>query len=77
MREENVALECPYCKGTIYEPLSWFKKSYSTCPFCNNGLSAGQFAQVIADLEEAMDARIDELMTPAPPQGCACKASCR
>ncbi len=47
------------------------------CPFCNNGLSAGQFAQVIADLEEAMDARIDELMTPAPPQGCACKASCR
>ena len=76
MHEESIALQCPYCGDTIYEKLNWFKKAYSTCPACDRGLSADQFATVIADFEEAVDAHIDEMMAPAPSGGCGCKSSC-
>lgn len=60
--EPTIALDCPCCGETIYAALSWFKKTYSTCPACENGLAASQFSAVIADLEQAMDANIEELL---------------
>ena len=66
----KIALACPYCNESIYATLSWFKKTYSTCPACEKGLAAGQFASVIADLEQAMDAHIDEMINGAPQSSC-------
>ncbi len=48
--EPKIDLACPYCNESIYATLSWFKKPYSTCPACDKGLAAGQFATVIRDL---------------------------
>lgn len=75
--ETNIALDCPYCNEPIYETLSWFKNTYFTCPACDQGLAADQFAAVIADLEEAMDASIEE-MIHGQPSGSCCgkKTSC-
>lgn len=60
--EPKIALDCPYCGASIFEPLSWFKKTYSTCPACDKGLAAGQFAAIIADLEQVMDENIEEML---------------
>ncbi len=60
--EEHVALECPCCRGEIYRPLNWFKQTYFTCPACGGGLSADQFAPMIRDIEETIDATIDEMV---------------
>lgn len=65
-----ITLECPYCGEAIYQPLSWFKKTYSTCPACDRGLAAGQFEKVIADLEQALDESIDEMLQEKPHGGC-------
>lgn len=73
--ETNIALDCPYCNEAIHETPSWFKKTYSTCPACDKGLAAGQFEAAIADLEEAMDADIEEMVQGKPPTGCGCKKS--
>lgn len=70
LAEEKISLECPYCGEAIYETLSWFKKPYFTCPSCQKGLAASQFDSVIADLEQAMDARIEEEVKGAPETGC-------
>ena len=75
--ETTIALDCPYCGEAIYDTLSWFKKTYSTCPACDKGLAASQFDAVIADLEEAMDADIEEMVQGKPKPGCGCgKSSC-
>jgi hypothetical protein len=68
-------LDCPYCGESIFESLEWFKKSYSTCPCCDKGLVAGQFAAVIADLEQEMDANIEEMVHGQPHSGCCDKKS--
>ncbi len=68
--EPQIALNCPYCEESIYETLSWFKKSYSTCPSCEKGLVAGQFATLLANLELAMDASIEEMLNGQPHTGC-------
>ena len=68
--EPNIALDCPYCRETIYAALSWFKQTYSSCPHCEQGLAAGQFAAVIADLEQAMDESIEELLHGPASGGC-------
>jgi hypothetical protein len=68
--EEKISLDCPYCGEAIYETLSWFKKTYSTCPACQRGLAADQFAAVIGDLEQALDAEIEERMKGQPGSGC-------
>ncbi len=60
--EPKIALNCPCCGVSIYETLSWFKKTYSTCPACGNGLSADQFGTIIADIEQAMAANIEEMV---------------
>ena len=73
--EPKIALDCPCCGASIYEPLSWFKKTYSTCPTCDNGLAAGQFAAVISDLEQAMDTNIEEMINGAAHSGCCGKES--
>ncbi len=76
MHEEiMIALDCPYCGESIYEALSWFKQTYSTCPSCDKGLAAGQFAAVVADLEQAMEDRVEELVNGQPNTGCCCKKS--
>ena len=67
--EPNIALDCPSCRETIYAALSWFKQTYSSCPHCGQGLAAGQFAAIIADLEQAMDQSIEELLH-GPTGGC-------
>ncbi len=73
--EPKVALDCPYCRESIYETLSWFKKDYSTCPACEQGLAAGQFSAVITNLEQAMAANIEEMINGAPPSSCCGKKS--
>lgn len=70
LAEENISLDCPYCGEAIYETLSWFKKTWSTCPACQKGLSAGQFASVIDDLEKALDEEIEGMVKGAPESGC-------
>ncbi|PLX94579.1 MAG: hypothetical protein C0621_05220 [Desulfuromonas sp.] len=73
--EENVALDCPSCGAEIYAPLSWFKKEYGTCPHCDGGVAAGQFATRLAEIEEAFDAHIDEMLQPEPSCGCGATAT--
>jgi hypothetical protein len=70
--EEQISLDCPSCKAPIDRPLSWFKQTYSTCPACNAGLAASQFASILADLETALDAHIDEQLQEKPASGCGC-----
>ncbi len=79
--EPKVSLDCPYCKAAIYETLSWFKKDYSSCPACDQGLAAGQFAAVVANLEQAMAASIEEMINGKPESSCcgnksSCGGSC-
>ncbi len=75
--EPNITLDCPYCNEAIHETLSWFKTTYFTCPACDQGLAADQFATVIADLEEAMDASIEEMLNGQPNSSCCGnKSSC-
>lgn len=68
--DEMISLDCPCCREAIYQPLSWFKKTYTTCPACSAGLAAGQFAAAIGTLEEAFDARVEELVLGKPQTGC-------
>jgi hypothetical protein len=68
--EEKISLDCPYCGEGIYETLSWFKRTYFTCPACQKGLAADQFAAVITEFEQEMDARIEEEVRGAPSSGC-------
>lgn len=79
LEEEKVSLDCPYCGEAIYETLSWFRRTYFTCPACQKGLAASQFATVIADIGQALDARIEETVKGAPDSGCCSKkkTSCR
>ncbi|MDT8421712.1 MAG: hypothetical protein RQ754_14895 [Desulfuromonadales bacterium] len=74
--EPRIELACPYCHAAIYETIRWFKKTYSTCPACEQGLAAGQFAAVISDLEQAMDEHSEEMINGAPHAGCCGKESC-
>ncbi|HKJ04274.1 MAG TPA: hypothetical protein VJ974_01655 [Geopsychrobacteraceae bacterium] len=74
--EPKIELACPYCNASIQETLSWFKKTYSTCPSCGQGLAAGQFATVIRDLEQAMDAHLEEMIYGVPESSCCGKDSC-
>lgn len=79
LEEEKISLDCPYCGEAIYESLSWFRRTYSTCPRCQKGLAASQFAAVIADIEQALDARIEETVRGTPPDSGCCgkkKTSC-
>jgi hypothetical protein len=79
LSETHIALECPYCSETIYESLSWFKKSYSTCPLCDKGLVADQFTKAVSNLEAAMDEHIEEMVNGQSHGGGCCgskKSSC-
>jgi hypothetical protein len=71
--EPKITLDCPSCGAAIYETLGWFKKTYSTCPVCDNGLAASQFSTVISQLEEAMDSNIDEMLYGQPHSSCCGK----
>ncbi len=73
--ETNIALDCPYCSETIYETLSWFKKAYSTCPNCDQGLADSQFATVISELEQSMEESIEEMIHGQSGSGCCGKKS--
>ncbi len=68
--EPNIALDCPACRETIYAALSWFKQTFSSCPHCEQGLAADQFAAIIDDLEQAMDESIEELLHGPASGGC-------
>ena len=72
LMETHIALDCPYCSESIYESLSWFKKTYSTCPFCDKGLAADQFSRTVTDLEAAMDENVDEMVNGRPQGGGCC-----
>jgi hypothetical protein len=67
--EEQIALECPYCREELYQPLSWFKQTYFTCPACGGGLAAGQFATLINELEQACEASIEQMLHGEPSGG--------
>lgn len=71
--KETIALDCPYCRETIYRPLSWFKQAYATCPECQGGLSASQFAERISEIEQTLDATIEEMVQGEKKTGCCCK----
>lgn len=71
--EEMIALDCPYCGEIIYQPLSWFKKTYSTCPNCDKGLTASQFEKAVFELEQTLDESIDEMLQKKPHGGCCGK----
>jgi len=70
LAEEMLMLGCPYCGAAIHQTLSWFKKTYSTCPACAKGLAATQFEAAILALEQAMDESIDEMVNGKTPEGC-------
>jgi hypothetical protein len=74
-KETKISLDCPYCNESIYAAVSWFEKSYSTCPNCEKGLAAGQFSATIADLEQAMGESIEELLHGKPHGSCCGKKS--
>jgi|GEM_PF-729197 peptide subunit release factor 1 (eRF1) len=60
--EKDICLECPYCDEAIHRSLSWFKQTYFTCPACEQGLSAAQFAGIVDEIEEELDAQIEEMI---------------
>lgn len=62
LAEEMIALDCPYCGVTLHHPLGWFKRPYFTCPACDRGLASAQFEKIIAELEQAMDKSIEEMV---------------
>lgn len=69
--EEMISLECPYCQGELYQPLTWFKEESFPCPACGKGLKAQDFATTIAALEEEIDAYHTELINgETPATGC-------
>ena len=71
--EEMISLECPYCQGELYQPLTWFKEASFLCPVCEKALKAEDFATTIAALEEEMDAYHAELINgeiPSAAGGC-------
>jgi len=70
--EEMIALECPYCRASLIQPLSWFKQSYVNCPACAGGIAAGQFTPLIEELERAFDASVEEMILGTPDNGCGC-----
>ena len=72
LEEELIALDCPYCHGEIFQPLQRFKATYFTCPACGGGLAADQFAPRIAEIEEALEARIAEMLQTPPGCGGGC-----
>jgi hypothetical protein len=67
---EEIALDCPYCRQEIYRPLAWFKQAYASCPACGGGLMADQFAKLVQDLEQAMEAQIDDMVQGGRVCGC-------
>lgn len=71
--EETITLDCPCCRAAISQPLSWFKKTYATCPHCGGGLAAAQFAEQLAAIEEAFDAAVDDMVRGAPTSGGCCR----
>jgi hypothetical protein len=71
--EERITLSCPYCRGEIDRPLAWFKQTWFTCPACGGGLSADQFAPLVAELEAAFEASIAEMVHGKPGCGCGCR----
>jgi len=70
---EIITLDCPGCRAEISQPLSWFKKTYATCPHCGGGLAAAQFAEQLVAIEEAFDAAVDDMVRGAPPTGGCCR----
>lgn len=68
--EPHISLDCPHCHEAICAAISWFKKCYSTCPHCEQGLAGSQFANVIVDLEQAMDECVEEMINSLPGGGC-------
>lgn len=60
--EERIIMDCPYCGGSIEKPLSFFRKTFSTCPCCERGLSAGQFARLVEEIDAAFDAGVEEMI---------------
>jgi len=70
--EENISLDCPACGEAIYRPLSWFRKTYSTCPACGAGLAAAQFASALEAIEQEFEASDDELVHGKPSGGGCC-----
>lgn len=73
--EEMISLECPYCQGEIYRPLTWFKAENFPCPACGKALKAADFATIIAALEEEMDAYHAELINGETPPTAGCCGS--
>lgn len=73
--EPKISLDCPYCNTSIYQALSWFKKDYSTCPACGQGLAAGQFSAIIANLEQSMVENIEEMLNDQSASSCCGKKS--
>jgi len=76
LTEEIVSLDCPYCQGNITKLLSWFKQTYSTCPVCDGGLTAGQFAPLVEELGQAFDASVDEMIRGESSGACAKGRGC-
>ncbi|AJF06552.1 hypothetical protein GSUB_08285 [Geoalkalibacter subterraneus] len=77
--EKNICLECPYCGEAIHRPLSWFKQTYFTCPACEQGLAAAQFSEIVDEIEEALDAQIEEMIQGSGEKKSGCcggKSSC-
>ncbi|MFO7982467.1 MAG: hypothetical protein R6V08_03355 [Desulfuromonadales bacterium] len=68
--EETISLDCPCCGELIYKPLSWFKKTYSTCPACDGGLASRQFEAAVEEIEKALDDHVEEILYGKSSSGC-------
>jgi len=68
--EEKISLDCPCCGESIYQPVSWFKKTYSTCPACDAGLASGQFEAAVREIEKALDDHVEDILYGQSSSGC-------
>ncbi len=73
LSQELIALDCPYCQEEIFQPLQWFKQPYFTCPACDGGLAADQFAPLVVAIEEALEARVADMLRGEASCGGGCR----
>lgn len=73
--QSKIALDCPFCGESIYQPPSWFKKAFSTCPACDKPIPADKFDALLHELEQALDQNVDEMISGGQPQAGGCCGS--
>lgn len=69
--DAKILLECPHCRGELYQPTGWFQRVRFSCPACGSDLMEGDFSETIAALAVEMD-RFDAELINGEENGCCC-----